>query len=39
MTAPVSAIGKTVSLLTVVGGRTVYAAGPFAAYDPAHGKI
>ena len=38
MTAPVSSIGKTVSLLTVVGGRTVYAAGPFAGYDPANGK-
>ena len=33
MTAPVSAIGKTVSLLTAVRGRVVYAAGPFAAYD------
>ena len=34
MTAPVSAIGKTVSLLTAVGGRIVYAAGPYAALDP-----
>ncbi len=32
MTVPVAQIGRTVSLLTVVGGRTVYAAGPFAAY-------
>jgi predicted amidohydrolase YtcJ len=29
MTVPISQIGKTVSLLTVVGGRTVYAAAPF----------
>ena len=29
MTAPVEAIGSTTSLLTMVGGRIVYAAGPF----------
>jgi predicted amidohydrolase YtcJ len=30
MTVPVAKIGSTVSLLTVVGGKVVYAAGPFA---------
>ena len=29
LTAPVSEIGKTTSLLTMVGGKVVYAAGPF----------
>jgi predicted amidohydrolase YtcJ len=29
LTAPVNEIGKTTSLLTMVGGRVVYAAGPF----------
>jgi hypothetical protein len=30
MTVPVEQIGSTVSLLTIVGGKVVYAAGPFA---------
>ena len=30
ITAPVSKIGDTVSLLTMLGGRVVYAAGPYA---------
>jgi predicted amidohydrolase YtcJ len=29
LTAPVNEIGKTTSLLTMVGGKVVYAAGPF----------
>ena len=34
LTVPVEQIGSTASLLTVVGGRIVYAAAPFAALDP-----
>jgi predicted amidohydrolase YtcJ len=34
LTVPVENIGSTTSLLTVVGGRVVYAAAPFAALDP-----
>jgi predicted amidohydrolase YtcJ len=34
MTAPVKEIGKTRSLLTMVGGRVVHADGPFAALLP-----
>jgi predicted amidohydrolase YtcJ len=34
MTAPVKEIGKIRSLLTMVGGRVVYADGPFAALVP-----
>ena len=30
LTVPVDEIGGTVSLLTMVGGRVVYAGGPFA---------
>jgi hypothetical protein len=30
MTAPVNDIGKTRALLTMIGGKVVYAAGPFA---------
>jgi predicted amidohydrolase YtcJ len=33
MTAPVPEIGDTVSLLTMVGGRVVYAAGPYASLE------
>ena len=33
ITVPVSEIGGTVSLLTMVGGRIVYADGPFAVYE------
>ena len=33
LTVPVSEIGGTVSLLTMVGGQIVYADGPFAAYE------
>jgi predicted amidohydrolase YtcJ len=33
LTVPVEEIGGTVSLLTMVGGRIVYAAGPFAAHE------
>ena len=33
MTAPVSEIGDTVSLLTMVGGKVVYAAGPYASLE------
>ncbi len=33
LTVPVDEIGGIVSLLTMVGGRVVYADGPFAAYE------
>ena len=33
MTAPVEQIGGTESLLTMVGGKIVYAAGPYAALE------
>jgi predicted amidohydrolase YtcJ len=33
LTVPVDEIGGTVSLLTMVGGRVVYAGAPFAAYE------
>ena len=33
LTVPLDQIGGTVSLLTMVGGRIVYAGGPFAAYE------
>jgi predicted amidohydrolase YtcJ len=33
LTVPVDQIGGTVALLTMVGGRIVYADGPFAAYE------
>jgi len=33
LTVPTEEIGGIVSLLTMVGGRVVYADGPFAAYD------
>jgi hypothetical protein len=35
LTVPVEDIGGTVSLLTMVGGRIVYAAGPFSAIEDA----
>ena len=35
-TVPVSHIAKIKSVLTVVGGQIVYAAGPFSDLDPAH---
>ena len=34
LTVPVGEIGDTESLLTMVGGKIVYAAGPFASLDP-----
>jgi predicted amidohydrolase YtcJ len=36
MTEPVEEIGKNFSLLTIVGGKIVYAAGPFAQFDEKH---
>jgi predicted amidohydrolase YtcJ len=39
LTAPVDEIGTIVSLITMVGGHIVYAAGPYAALEdqqPAH---
>ena len=33
LAVPVEEIGSTVSLLTMVGGRVVYADGPFAGYE------
>ena len=33
MTAPVSEIGDTASLLTMVNGKVVYAAGPYASLE------
>jgi len=33
LTVPTEEIGRIVSLLTMVGGRVVYADGPFAAYE------
>ena len=33
LTVPIEEIGSTVSLLTMVGGRIVYADGPFAGYE------
>jgi len=33
LTVPVDEIGSIVSLLTMVGGRIVYADGPYAPYD------
>ena len=33
LTVPIDEIGGIVSLLTMVGGRIVYADGPFAAYE------
>jgi predicted amidohydrolase YtcJ len=33
LTVPVEEIGSITSLLTMVGGRVVYADGPFAAYE------
>jgi hypothetical protein len=33
LTVPINQIGSIVSLLTMVGGRIVYADGPFAAYE------
>ena len=33
MTAPVGEIGETVSLLTMLGGKVVYAAGPYAQWE------
>ncbi len=36
MTAPVAEIGGIESLLTMVGGKIVYAAGPFARFEDAH---
>jgi hypothetical protein len=33
LTVPTAEIGGTVSLLTMVGGRVVYAAGPFAEHE------
>ena len=38
LTVPLDEIGGIVSLLTMVGGRIVYADGPFAAHDCARGK-
>jgi hypothetical protein len=38
MTAPVKEIGKIRSLLTVVGGKVVYAALPFALLTPQPGR-
>jgi predicted amidohydrolase YtcJ len=36
MTVPVEQIGGLESLLTMVGGRIVYAAGPFAQFEDGH---
>src|SRR6266446_1692264 len=36
MTVPVNQVGGTESLLTMVGGKIVYAAGPFALWEEAH---
>jgi predicted amidohydrolase YtcJ len=36
MTAPVEQVGSIESLLTMVGGKIVYAAGPFARFEDAH---
>lgn len=36
MTVPVNEVGGIESLLTMVGGRIVYAAGPFAKWEEAH---
>jgi predicted amidohydrolase YtcJ len=33
MTAPLEDIGRIESLLTMVGGRIVYAAGPYARFE------
>ena len=33
MTQPVDQIGKNLSLLTMVGGKIVYAAGPYASLE------
>jgi predicted amidohydrolase YtcJ len=33
LSVPIAEVGETVSLLTMVGGRIVYAAGPFAALE------
>jgi predicted amidohydrolase YtcJ len=33
MTAPVEKVGDLVSVLTLVGGKAVYGAGPFAALE------
>jgi len=33
LTVPVDEIGTIVSLMTMVGGRIVYAAGPYAALE------
>jgi predicted amidohydrolase YtcJ len=38
LTVPVAEIGGTVSLLTMVGGRIVYADGPFGGYDDSRGQ-
>jgi predicted amidohydrolase YtcJ len=35
-TVPVSRISKIRSLLTMVGGKVVYADGPFSDLDPEH---
>jgi predicted amidohydrolase YtcJ len=35
LTVPLEKIGSTASLLTLVGGRVVYGAGPFTGLDPA----
>jgi hypothetical protein len=38
MTAPVGEIGETVSLLTMLGGKVVYAAGPYAQWEEKQSK-
>jgi predicted amidohydrolase YtcJ len=38
LTVPTGEVGDIVSLLTMVGGRVVYAAGPFAGYEQAPGS-
>ncbi len=36
MNAPLEQIGTTESLMTIVGGKIVYAAGPFAHFEERH---
>ena len=38
MTVPVGEIGETVSLLTMLGGKVVYAAGPYAQWEEKQSK-
>jgi predicted amidohydrolase YtcJ len=38
LSAPLARLAEIESLLTMVGGRIVYAAGPYVALDPEDGK-